>query len=144
MQIEWKQLLFTYSGCRIPLPDGLKQTATARAWRNWKNMDLVKIHATERAVRWYKSAQLCRLATVTIYSTPTRELHSFLWERGSYEDANVLKTKAYGQICVSASYAKTNREPGVFRNSLTEQRHHSQQDFAADFCELEIVFWKQP
>lgn len=55
----------------------------------------------------------------------------------------MLKTKASGQICVSASYAKTNREPGVFRNSLTEQRPHSQQDFAADFCELEIVFWKK-
>lgn len=33
----------------------------------------------------------------------------------------MLKTKAYEQIHVSSFYAMANREPGVFRNSLTEQ-----------------------
>lgn len=46
---------------------------------------------------------------------------------------NMLKTKAYEQIHVSAFYAMANRAPGIFRNSFTEQSHHSQQDFAVDF-----------
>ena len=65
----------------------------------------------------------------------------FLEKRGGrVEGMNTLKTKAYEQIHVSAFYAMANREPGIFRNSLTEQSPHSQQDFAVSFCWFEIMF----
>lgn len=73
MQIEWKQLLFTFSGHRIPLHDGQKKEKCH--WKNMKkseNMDLVKIYAMDHTVGWYKLVQLHRFATITIYRPPAR------------------------------------------------------------------------
>lgn len=46
--------------------------------KNWKNMDLEKIHAMDHAVKFYKLSQLHRFATVMGYSPSTGGLRASL------------------------------------------------------------------